>query len=356
MNGPDNRRVAGTAGAFASAALQLRLGNNFAPIVTPIFFALAAMCWMFISSLGHQRSKSNGGYFIQMANGFKYFFLSIWKGASLVLLHRSRLWMLMAYSLALYGHRYLENGLLPIFAKRVMGNSAYAQIMVGGSNLGELLGAAGVFVLGNSIPTPLPFLRMDALMLPILWYLAFYYVPKNDISYAWRIAATLVPVSSMWAAGDVSLSAYIQASVTDGDESSGISPLGCVMAFLYSSYIIMYAILNPLLGSYVDTSTNANGGDVHPALINIGGLQFTVLAVVIFVSTFIPRGAFSLIPKLITPTTRPVDAESGIDSTEKGHKISKSLEEVKAKDEAFVINEFNEVIAHPTAPFPGSNM
>ena len=42
--------------------------------------------------------------------------------------------------------------------------------MVGGSNLGELLGACFVFVFTNLIHTPMPWLRLDALMILIVWW------------------------------------------------------------------------------------------------------------------------------------------------------------------------------------------
>jgi len=87
------------------------------------------------------------------------------------------------------------------------------------------------------------------------------------------MAATFVPISFGWAAGDVSLAAYIQASLAREGEAttSGISTLGAVMSFLYVTYvrppvlmslirvhdllyqIITYAILSPVLGNYVDS-------------------------------------------------------------------------------------------------------
>jgi len=48
---------------------------------------------------------------------------------------------------------FLENGIAPIIAKRVLEVSTYSQIIVGGSNLGELLGAFTVFVLANRVHT-----------------------------------------------------------------------------------------------------------------------------------------------------------------------------------------------------------
>lgn len=48
-------------------------------------------------------------------------------------------------------------------------------------------------------------------------------------------------------------------------------------------------------GVYAATG-GAKGGDVHKGIVNVVGVQFTVLSVIIFTSTFIPKGAFSLNP------------------------------------------------------------
>lgn len=76
--------------------------------------------------------------------------------------------------MALYGHRYLENGILPIIAEDMFHNPAYSRILVCGSNLGELIGALTVFLFGNLVPTPIPWLRLDALLLLLVWVLPFY--------------------------------------------------------------------------------------------------------------------------------------------------------------------------------------
>jgi len=55
--------------------------------------------------------------------------ISILFGQSQILFtHRKFIWLCSCYSLTLYAHRYLEN-------------SAWSQIIVGGSNFDELLGA-----------------------------------------------------------------------------------------------------------------------------------------------------------------------------------------------------------------------
>lgn len=203
-----------------------------------------------------------------------------------------------------------ENGIAPLIARRYLGNSAWAQIMVGGSNFGELLGALTVFLFTNLIHTPMvsmttisrtqssadtpnsqPWLRLDALTLLIIWYLGYWYPPQDQVKYAWIVAATFIPISYGWAAGDVSLAAYIQASLARLETTTkDVSALGSVMSFLYCTYIVIYAILNPVLGRYVDGIWNDSGEtSIHPAIRNIGGVQFTVLCGIMLLATLIPK-------------------------------------------------------------------
>ncbi|CAF1530392.1 unnamed protein product [Adineta ricciae] len=174
----------------------------------------------------------------------------------------------------------------------------WSQIIVGGSNFGELLGAFSVFLLANYVKTPIPWLRLDAIMLLIIWYIPYYYPSVGEVKCAWIIAATFIPISFGWAAGDVSLAAYIQTLLGRLEsKDKEVSPLGAVMAFLYSSYIIIYAIANPLLGKYIDSVYNSTGS-VRPALVNTAAVQLTVISVMVFISTMIPKGAIACNPKL----------------------------------------------------------
>jgi hypothetical protein len=103
--------------------------------------------------------------------------------------------------------------------------------MVGGSNFGELLGALFVFLFTQVIKTPMPWLRIDALMLLVLWYIPFWYPPTGRVRDAWVAAGSFIPVSFGWAAGDVSLAAYIQASLARVEsQTKNVSALGAVMA------------------------------------------------------------------------------------------------------------------------------
>jgi hypothetical protein len=66
--------------------------------------------------------------------------------------------------------------------------------MVGGSNFGELLGALTVALSKNYVPTPLPWLRLDALLLQIVWVLPFIPVKRYSVVSAWRVAACFLPI------------------------------------------------------------------------------------------------------------------------------------------------------------------
>ncbi len=298
--------TSGTAAAFATGLVLIpKFGNNFSFIITPICFTAAACTWFFISNLGFSPPQKDAlakqpSYIKSVVGGAGLFTKSIVTGGKILFSNRKFIWLIPGYTFALYGHRYLENGIAPAVAKRYLGNSAWSQIIVGGSNSGELLGALFVFLFTNVVKTPIPWLRLDAFALLIVWYLAFYYTPMNDIKYAWIIAATFLPISFGWAAGDVSLAAYIQASIARLEkDTKDVSALGAVMAFLYSTYIILVAFISPLLGKYIDKVSAAKKGDIHGAILNVAGVQFTVLAVIIFAATFIPRGSFAFNPEML---------------------------------------------------------
>ncbi|EON63214.1 hypothetical protein W97_02441 [Coniosporium apollinis CBS 100218] len=303
--------IAGTSGAFCTAlGLIPYFGNNFSFIITPICFTCAAGVWFLISRLGtpisaeEERSRlartEKPNYVKSISASIFLFFQSIWTGGKIIFTSRRYIWLLPGYTFALYGHRYVENGVSPAIARRYLGNSAWSQIMVGGSNFGELLGALFVFLFTNLVTTPMPWLRLDALLLLIPWFLSSWYPPRNDVNQAWIVAGAFIPVSFGWAAGDVSLAAYIQASLARKEaETKNVSALGAVMAFLYSTYIVIYAIASPLLGRYIDRVSAANGGDIHDAIRNVAGVQFTVISVCVLLASLVPKGAIAFNPKML---------------------------------------------------------
>lgn len=172
--------VAGTSAAFASSAAITRFGNNTSYFMSPVLFTLAGVAWFFITPTARLHVKPSselaelerdgagrGNYLKQVGTGAWDFVRSVYVGAKIIFTHRKFCWLFTAYSVALYLHRYLESGVGPAYARRVLNTSAWSQILVGGSNFGELLGALCVFLLATKIPTPIPWLRMDAMALNV---------------------------------------------------------------------------------------------------------------------------------------------------------------------------------------------
>ncbi|KAG0325540.1 hypothetical protein BGZ99_000524 [Dissophora globulifera] len=298
--------IAGTGGAFFATYLVLNLGNALAPSMSPFLFLFAGTTWSFISLLNSDienrktlATLDESSILQQIGHGFSHFALSMYRGAQIVFSSRKFIWLIPGYSIPLFTHRYLESQLSPAFAKRILKQGAYSQIMVGGSNFGELLGALFVLFFAKKIKTPLPWLRLDALGLLIVWILPYSYPdPAKALNFAWTLAAIWIPVSFGWAAGDVSLSAYIQSALAKIERPDDkVSPLGAVMAFLYAFYIVVYAVLGVVLGRVIDAA-NAKG-DIHPALINVAGVMYSVVCVVLLLATFIPKNSFALNPDII---------------------------------------------------------
>lgn len=332
--------ISGTAGAFVTGLVIIpQLGNNMAFIITPILFTISAIAWFFISELGFTRSKrtrhagEKSAYWKAAFSGLYLFGESVWVGARILFTSRKFIWLVPGYAVALYAHRYLENGIAPQVARRYLGNSAWAQIMVGGSNLGELLGAFSVLLFTDAIQTPMPWLRLDALMLLIVWYIPFWRPPSDQVGQAWIVAATFAPISYGWASGDVSLAAYIQASLARIEsQNKNVSALGAVMAFLYSFYIVTYAVAGTLLGRYLDGVYNktggSRGGEVRSGLIYTAGVQMTVISALVLASTFVPKGAFAFNPKMISDETLDddhIEIEEQRPAPEDGHRLESGV-------------------------------
>jgi hypothetical protein len=337
--------VAGTAGAFASSSAISKFGNNYSFFLTPIFFTIAGAIWFFISiprgggasvaGVGLddvEKDTKRGNYAVQLLYGFVNFGKSIWVGFLIIFGNRKFIWLFPGYALALYLHRFLESTLAPAYAKRVLGISAWSQIIVGGSNFGELLGALSVFLLSDHVTTPIPWLRIDALALNLVWILPYFStIAKPDVTWAWRVAGIFIPVSYGWAAGDVSLAAYIQSALSDGgyvNKYTDVSALGAVMAFLYSSYIIMNAVLSSVLGKVIDVDFAAHK-NIKESLQRVAGVQFTVCSVIILFATLVPKGAFAFNPKAIegVRNEQEFEEESSVDDSFKKGDVERGKRE-----------------------------
>ncbi len=151
--------VAGTSGSFCTAlGLIPRFGTNYSFLITPVCFTCGAIVWFFVSNVGPAadrlaRHGKEPSYGKAVLDGFIGFGESVFTGGKIIFSSRKFFWLLPGYALALYGHRYLENGIAPAIARRYLGNAAWYQIMVGGSNFGELLGALFVFLFTNLVTT-----------------------------------------------------------------------------------------------------------------------------------------------------------------------------------------------------------
>ncbi|UZJ56388.1 hypothetical protein CBS101457_005708 [Exobasidium rhododendri] len=318
--------TAGTVAALTSTLLIEKFGYNYSSLLSPVLFAISAITWWYLDIYGpssgdkflnvrveYEGHKPSETASVEAANVQRGWISSLWiavrsfgkafyYGGWLCLTHRKFVWLVPSYTIALYSHRYLESGILHMFASTVLGRSSLAQIMIGGSNFGELLGAASVMLFSESFSTPLPWLRMDAIALNLVWIIPFFPVIRGSALSAWKLAPCMIPISYGWAGGDCSLAAYIQSTLCKlENDDEDVSVLGSVMAFLYVSYLIIYSVISALLGRWVDSQIKGLGesdveGPARYALKMVGGVQFTVLSVVILASTFIPKRAFALNP------------------------------------------------------------
>ena len=308
--------VAGTAGAFFAAFMALTVGKALAPVATPACFLVAAVLWsrMRIAVPDEPSSSSPSqpggsvapharpGFVASLGRAFLGFGRSVTLGARLVCTDRRFTWLLLGYSVPLVLHRYIENGVAPNYAQLVLHEAAYAPILVGGSNFGELCGAGLVLLLTTPpIHTPLPWLRLDALTLTVAWVYGAVTpasLGASPLATACVMAAVMAPIAVGWAAGDVSLSAFIQSRVSRLPGHHGVSVLGAVMGFLYVTYIVLYAIVSPVIGRWLDSMSADPVLQREQYFKYIPGVAFSSVALLIFASTFWPRGSCALNPTL----------------------------------------------------------
>lgn len=141
----------------------------------------------------------------------------------------------------------------------------------------------------------------------------------------------MITVSFGWAAGDVSLVAYVQSRLVKLEHTDArTSPLGAVMAFLYVIYIVIFAILAPIMGLVMDSFTNPLTEQfgkldkvpvdlklpaVQSGMVYTAGVFMSACGVIILAATFIPKGAFAFNPKNIDKHEKEDDDEVGVNSS-----------------------------------------
>lgn len=85
---------------------------------------------------------------------------------------------------------------------------------------------------------PIPFVRLDALFLLLAWFIPYFPVSGHTLNDALSMAGLFIPISYSWAAGDVSLNAYIQSNLINLESiKPGVSTLASIMSFLYVTYV-----------------------------------------------------------------------------------------------------------------------
>ncbi|ORZ33706.1 hypothetical protein BCR44DRAFT_1534441 [Catenaria anguillulae PL171] len=287
--------VAGTSGALLSKYWISYFGWALSLTLIPISFTLAA------SSGRASKTKGEGcccwlpsqGFIHETVAIFKSFFYSVWGR------REACVWLIPAYTIPLVLHRYLENVLASQYANFAIGKGSYQQLLAG-SNFGELLGALFVLLFATYVVSH-SWLRLDAFTLLIAaWTLPLANPWKdNPDAWVWFLAATFIPVSFGWAAGDVSLVAFVQSKLSKiEDDEASVSPLGSVMSFLYVGYIVIFAIVNPwIAGPRVE---DVDWSCSHPRshVVHVGSVPYH-LGRYILLATFIPKGSFALNPEVI---------------------------------------------------------
>lgn len=143
--------IAGTGGAFFSVFTLLKMGSVYANCYVPPLWILAGWAWVSINlskpeekqstQISEKSSEEKCGLLMFILKLFKNFLISSYHGALIIFSDRKFVWLIFGYSIPLVMHRYLESQLAPAFSKHILKNTPYSQIMVGGSNFGEMVGA-----------------------------------------------------------------------------------------------------------------------------------------------------------------------------------------------------------------------
>jgi hypothetical protein len=321
----------------------LILGKAYAPVITPPLYVLSGyLFWQIIPPKPKDAISLATGTFSDISQAFAKslwvsfsgFFESIYQGGYIIFMDARYRWLIFGYTIPLVMHRYIESGVVSVYAKSVLKESAYASFINSGSNLGELLGALFVFFNLKLLATPITTVRWDALVLNLAWL--FYNVVKpsvfdgdslSQIQKCTGVMAMIMAfISAGWAAGDVSMAAYVQSSVPK-IKIPGIkvaNALPSVMSFLYVLQIVIFAVISPLIGNWLDSfeveaksfdalakkATGMKKAEYLNKAANIrldandqyfywiAGVLFSLVSVTIFLNTFLPKGSWKLNPTL----------------------------------------------------------
>jgi len=123
----------------------------------------------------------------------------------------------------------------------------------------------------------------------MMWTLVYIGDSNNGWITVGILIPLIIPVSFGWAAGDVSLLAHIQSNLSKSENknsSEDTKKLNAVMGFLFTIYTFFITFIANGIGYLFDKYKNEN--DPQQGLFYVAGIMMSVLAVIIFASTFIP--------------------------------------------------------------------
>ena len=340
--------VAAIAGALCSGLLIIpRFGVNF-PIFSLVSTSIAGIMWFFLktsSESGKDQEQEmdqecqrtvqadKTGKIQSSGRSFCLPFISMWQGAKTLGHERDTAWILLAYPLTQYTHTCLEHQIAPAISKHYLRDASQIPILVAGSNFGELLGAIAAMFLQRYLPTPMPWLRLNALSLLLAWYFPFWTPTLSSHLSAWYAAVVLMPMGATWSAALVSLCAHLQKTIMNepSEATANLSPLSCVFGFLNAAELTLLAPSSTLFGWLIDTKSNAGMEAAKKAAVEVGlkageragleagmkarlapvqnalqwvaGVNLSVAAILIMASTFISKGSFRVNPKRVGSLT-----------------------------------------------------
>jgi len=195
----------------------------------------------------------------------------------------------------------------PLLAKRTFGMSVTTQVLIGMSHLGIILGVIGSYVT-NKVKTPIPWLRFAAIILLLIWAIVLYNPPTDLLGDAFFLGLFFTPLSFGWSAGDQALTRYIEKTASGKKIEDDICLLGAITSFLYAGYLVIFVVLSIVLGRFIDSV------DTKTSLVDIGGIQFSVVAAFLLLNTLIPEGALSLKPHRLSSADSSKKRKPGYNS------------------------------------------
>lgn len=284
--------IGGTSGAFFSTFMIQLLNYVYSTGVVLIFFVISVICYSMIDikhTITDEKQDKNF-HNLTCFSLVKSWFDSLKLGAMIVFSGRKFIWLIPCYILPLVIHRLFENIIFPFYAKYILNDGSFTGTLLAASNFGELLGALLVLRLVNYIRSPIPWIRIDSLMMYLMWTLVYIGDSKNPWISVGTLIPLIIPISFGWAAGDVSLLAHIQSNLSKKNDNNNSyedkMKLNAVMGFLYTTYTFFITFIANGMGYLFDKYKTNN--EPQKGLFYVAGIMMSIIAIIIFISTFIP--------------------------------------------------------------------